>query len=78
MAELYALLQKSEKFVNWNPAADEDQPLTISDLEQSNIGTEVVEKHYTPAELAKVWGVDAETIRNLFRNEPGVLKLGSS
>ena len=36
----------------------------------------VDERHYAPAELAKVWGVDVETIRNLFRSEPGVLKIG--
>lgn len=36
----------------------------------------VDEPHYSPAELAKSWGVDVETIRNLFRNEPGVLKIG--
>jgi len=28
------------------------------------------------ADLAKVWGVDVETIRNIFRDEPGVLKIG--
>lgn len=36
----------------------------------------VDELHYSPAQLAKSWGVDIETIRNLFRNEPGVLKIG--
>ena len=36
----------------------------------------VDERHYAPADLAKVWGVDVETIRNLFRSEPGVLKIG--
>lgn len=33
-------------------------------------------KHFTPAELAEAWGVSVDTIRNLFRNEPGVLKIG--
>jgi hypothetical protein len=36
----------------------------------------VIERHFSPAELAKAWGVDSETIRNLFRAEPGVLKIG--
>jgi hypothetical protein len=31
------------------------------------------DKHYTPAELAALWGVHPKTIRRLFRNEPGVL-----
>lgn len=36
------------------------------------------EKHFSPAELAKAWGVSVELIRSLFRTEPGVLKLGSN
>jgi hypothetical protein len=34
------------------------------------------EKHFSPADLAKAWGVSTETIRSIFRTEPGVLKLG--
>src|SRR5258708_2449531 len=33
------------------------------------------EKHYTPSELASMWHFSPATIRSLFRNEPGVLKL---
>jgi hypothetical protein len=36
------------------------------------------QKHYAPGELAKLWGVSVETVRSMFRNEPGVLKIGSS
>jgi hypothetical protein len=32
------------------------------------------EKHWTPIEVAKQWGVSSDLIRSLFRNEPGVLK----
>lgn len=35
------------------------------------------EQHYTPDELAKLWGVSANTVRNLFRGELGVLEFGS-
>jgi hypothetical protein len=31
------------------------------------------EQHFKPDELAKYWGVDGDTIRRLFRSEPGVL-----
>jgi hypothetical protein len=27
----------------------------------------IIEKHYTPSELAKLWAVSPETIRSLFR-----------
>jgi DeoR/GlpR family transcriptional regulator of sugar metabolism len=36
------------------------------------------EKHYTPAELAELWGVSDDTIRRVFADEPGVLILQSS
>jgi hypothetical protein len=31
------------------------------------------ERHYKPAELAKVWGWHADKVRDWFRSEPGVL-----
>jgi methylphosphotriester-DNA--protein-cysteine methyltransferase len=37
----------------------------------------VDEKHFTPADLAKAWGISPQTIRELFKNEEGVLKIGS-
>jgi hypothetical protein len=38
----------------------------------------VHEPHYEPAQLAELWGVSPETIRRLFADEPGVLKIGQS
>ena len=37
-----------------------------------------IEKHYTAPELGKLWGFSADTIRALFKDEPGVIKYGSS
>jgi hypothetical protein len=34
-----------------------------------------LEPHFTPAELAKLWGLSDDYIRGTFRNEPGVLKV---
>ena len=31
------------------------------------------ERHYSPAELADLWNLSADTIRRAFENEPGVL-----
>jgi hypothetical protein len=64
-------LQRSVKFREWGK-------LRPSDLERSEISKEVVEKHYTPDELAESWGVSTETIRSIFRDEPGVLKIGKT
>jgi hypothetical protein len=33
------------------------------------------EKHYTPTEIAEVWGISVDLVRNLFRSEPDVLAL---
>jgi hypothetical protein len=38
--------------------------------------TSVSAKHFTPAQLAEAWGLSPETIRKLFRDESGVLKIG--
>jgi hypothetical protein len=38
----------------------------------------VDEKHFAPADLAKAWGLSAEKVRQLFRSEPGVLRIGNS
>jgi hypothetical protein len=65
------VVRASEKFLKWNSAK-----LSIRDLEESHIST-MAEKHYTPSELADLWGVSVQTIRDLFKDEDGVLKLGS-
>ena len=31
------------------------------------------ERHYTPAEVAKLWHLNVETVRRVFQDEPGVL-----
>lgn len=36
------------------------------------------EPHYTPKQLAKLWGVSVQTIIRRFENEPGVIILGSA
>jgi hypothetical protein len=36
------------------------------------------ERHYTPKELADLWRLDESTIRRLFQDNPGVLKIGQA
>lgn len=36
-----------------------------------------MERHYTPQEIAETWQVSVNTIRRMFRGEPGVLEFGS-
>ena len=37
-----------------------------------------LEPHYTPKQLAELWGYSENTIRNIFREQDGVLRIGSS
>lgn len=33
------------------------------------------EQHYSPQEIAALWGMSADTVRRLFEDAPGVLKI---
>jgi hypothetical protein len=33
------------------------------------------EKHYTASEVGKLWGLSEDTVRSLFRDTPGVLRI---
>jgi hypothetical protein len=36
------------------------------------------ERHFTPQDLADIWRLDETTIRRIFQDEPGVMKIGKS
>jgi hypothetical protein len=59
-------LRRSRKFLNWR------------DRNRLSLKFAVDEKHYTPSQLARAWGVSVETVRAIFRVEPGVLKIGKT
>lgn len=66
LADAISLLKASEKFREWK--------LPIPDIGESHISIE--EKHFTPQELAELWSVSVQTIREIFEREEGVLKIG--
>jgi hypothetical protein len=78
--ELHAELLGSKKFLHWRipakvkPSYGGGKAFRYAGKKYTNLVVD--EKHFTPADLAKAWGVSAETIRVLFRDEPGVLKIG--
>jgi len=37
-----------------------------------------IERHYTVQEVAELWKMSPDTIRKIFRNVPGVLKIGTT
>ncbi|SRR6266699_5326236 len=64
-----AELRSSPKFLAWDPLAR---------LLTAEFSPETGQKHYTPQELAKLWEVSVQTIREIFKHEAGVLKIGSN
>jgi hypothetical protein len=64
------ILRSSEKFRAWHV-----EPVSAKDSLRTFL---VAEKHYKPEELAELWGVSTETVRSIFREEPGVLKIGKT
>jgi hypothetical protein len=77
-------LLRSKSFRDWSPApksklklatpvVGRGQSYTYSGDRYVNLMAD--ERHYEPNELAELWGVSAETIRNVFREEPGVLRI---
>jgi hypothetical protein len=37
----------------------------------------LTEQHFTPGEIAKAWGLSIDSTYRLFRDEPGVLRIGT-
>ena len=72
LADAVAELKSSEKFREWKPSHPKPAPRTPG-VEVSPL---VKEKHYSPDDLAELWGVSVDSIRRIFRDEPGVLKMG--
>lgn len=82
-AEILEELLRSKSFVKWSPkpttkpstiTLGRGRPFTYRGKSYTNLVVD--ERHFTPADLAKAWSVDVETIRNVFRDEPGVVKIG--
>jgi hypothetical protein len=72
MQESVQLLLKSKKFLDWKLPTR-----SLDDMEQWDPAFGVDNRHFKPEELAEAWGVSTETIRSIFREEPGVLKIGN-
>jgi hypothetical protein len=47
----------------------------VDTFSQTNPASLALERHYKPSELATLWNFSEKVIRDIFLNEPGVLKL---
>jgi hypothetical protein len=72
LADAIAELKSSQTFQEWRPSS-KPSPRTPG-IERSAILKE--ERFFTPQELAGLWNVSVQTIREIFQREEGVLKIG--
>jgi hypothetical protein len=55
---------------------DVQQDLQVSpESSQKSVGLLALEKHYSVAQLSKLWFFSESTVRRLFVKEPGVIKI---
>ena len=75
-ADAISEAKASQKFRDWKStrAVRTAPSRTPRHIEQSDLLKD--ERHFTPQELAETWGVSVQTIRELFKDEEGVLKIG--
>jgi hypothetical protein len=76
LQESIRALLKSVKFLKWRP--NSIYAKVSSDRftqEDPKARIRASEQHFTPDELAELWGVSAQTIRDLFKEEVGVLRM---
>src|ERR1017187_5257999 len=80
MTEARVKALKSRKFREWHPTryfATSAYP-SAGRKPNGHDSLLATERHYTPKQLADVWGLAPDTIRELFESEPGVLVIGSN
>jgi hypothetical protein len=73
LTDAIAELKSSKTFQEWKPSYSKPATRTPG-IERSAILKE--ERHFTPQELAELWNVSVQTIREIFQREEGVLKIG--
>jgi hypothetical protein len=79
-------LLSSKSFLSWSADGSHSEPTEISAGRGRSFSYKgkkytnlvVDEKHFSPSDLAKAWGVSVETVRQIFRQEPGVLRIGTN
>jgi len=77
-SEIRELVLRSRKFREWRPRRVFYRTATKGEDRGGNGATAPeTARHYSPSQLAEAWGLSVETVRSLFRQEPGVLKIGN-
>jgi|SRR6185437_10374034 len=77
--EIREMLLRSREFIDWQPLlvnpSEQTRPVTKTKSRTRTKPTpEQTEKHYSVSEVARLWGISTDMVRDIFRKEPGVLK----
>ncbi len=54
------------------------RPEAVQKLDRGPEVPEFAAHHYSPKEIAKMWGLSPDKVRRLFENESGVLVIGTN
>lgn len=77
LTDAIAELKSSEKFRAWRPVRPDPGPGPDPEPRYGHRSYLMgEERHFTPQELADMWKVSVQTVREIFQNEDGVLKIG--
>jgi hypothetical protein len=49
--------------------------ISESGLDSQDSGPALSERHYTISAIAQLWGLSKDSVRRLFKNEPGVIAI---
>lgn len=49
----------------------------LATIDQMANAPDYAVRHYSPAEIAELWCLSVDSVRNIFEKEPGVLVLGN-
>ena len=75
--QVVARAQRSLKFQSWKLRHVVAKSTSAAEEILTGKPARHEEKHYRPSDLAKMWGLGDDTIREIFKNEPGVLCYGN-
>ncbi|SRR6266404_170128 len=79
--EMQERLRRSRRFNDWTPLSVDWNSLLVNPRKSAKSTrrikpkpiVEVIERHYSVSEVARLWGISTDLVRDLFRKEQGVL-----
>ena len=64
----------SRKFKTWSPPSPAPQSTSVRKTSKRNRPASGKPEYYSVKEISSLWGISTDFVRDVFKNEPGVLK----